>query len=80
MASDRIRLRNMLLYGCHGVTPAERAVGRPFEVDVELAVDLSPAAGTDDLGATIDYAAVYETVKRVHDEGPTTSWRRWPDG
>ena len=70
MSRDRIRLRGISLYGCHGVTPAEREVGRPFEVDVELVLDLSAAAETDDLGTTVDYAAVCAVVKRVHEAGP----------
>jgi dihydroneopterin aldolase len=70
MASDRIRLTNIVLYGSHGVTPAEQEVGRPFEVDVELTTDVSSAADADDLAATVDYAAVYEIVRRVHDQGP----------
>jgi len=70
MSRDRIRLSRISLYGCHGVTPAEREVGRPFEVDVELVLDLSAAADTDDLGATVDYAAVCDVVQRIHDAGP----------
>jgi len=60
----------MVLYGRHGVTEAEQALGRTFEVDVELALDLSTAADTDDLQASVDYAAVCELVRRVHEAGP----------
>ncbi len=70
MPSDKIRLLDITFYGCHGVTEAERAVGRPFEVDVELAADLSAAGATDDLGATVDYAAVCELVARANEAGP----------
>ncbi|HUU53726.1 MAG TPA: dihydroneopterin aldolase [Armatimonadota bacterium] len=70
MSRGRIRLSSISLYGSHAVTPAEREVGRPFEVDVELALDLSTASETDDLGATVDYAAVCEIVRRVHEAGP----------
>lgn len=70
MAEDTIRLHNITVYGCHGVTEEERAVGRPFEIDIELACDLSAAGDTDDLGATIDYAAVCQSVRRVNDAGP----------
>ena len=70
VAGDRICLRNITVYGSHGVTAAEREVGRPFEVDVELRADLSAAAETDDLGATVDYAAICELVKRVNEAGP----------
>ena len=70
MAGDRIRLTNISLYGCHGVSPAERQVGRLFEVDVEIALDLTTASETDDLGTTVDYAAVCDVVRRVHEGGP----------
>jgi dihydroneopterin aldolase len=70
MTEDRIRLHNITLYGRHGVSEEERAIGRPFEVDVELACDLSSAGETDDLGTTIDYAAVCQTVHRVNAAGP----------
>lgn len=70
MARDTIRLREITVYGTHGVSAAEREVGRPFVVDVEMRADLSAAAETDDLGATVDYAAVCALVKRVNDAGP----------
>lgn len=70
MADDTIRLLDITVYGCHGVTEAERAVGRIFHVDVELRLDLSAAGETDDLGATVDYAAVCDTVRQVNEAGP----------
>jgi len=70
MANDWIRLTDIALYGCHGVTQAERQVGRLFEVDVELRLDLAAAAETDDLGSTVDYLAVCEIARRVHEAGP----------
>ncbi len=70
VAKDRIRLHNIIVYGSHGVTEAERAIGRPFEVDVELGLDLTTAGDTDDLGTTIDYGAVCHVVQRVNDAGP----------
>jgi dihydroneopterin aldolase len=70
VTGDRIRLLNITLYGCHGVTEEERAVGRPFEVDVELMGDFSAAGESDDLGATVDYAAVFEVVRAANEAGP----------
>ena len=70
MAQDKIRVQGMILYGHHGVTDAEQAVGRTFEVDVELVLDLSTAAEKDDLSATVDYAVVCELVRRVNEAGP----------
>ena len=37
---DRILLEGMIFYGNHGTLPAERELGQPFVVDVELHLDL----------------------------------------
>lgn len=63
--SDRIILRNIRLEGRHGVPDEERATPQPFEVDVELVLDLEPAGATDDLSLTIDYSEVDEIVRRI---------------
>ncbi len=60
---DIIRLNGMSFYGYHGVSAAERETGRMFEVNCELEVDLAEAGESDQLGDTIDYALVFETVK-----------------
>jgi len=70
VARDRIRLLDIRVYGCHGVTAAEQSVGRAFSIDVELAMDLAQAGTTDDLGASVDYEAVCEVVRRVNEAGP----------
>jgi dihydroneopterin aldolase len=51
--------------GIHGVLPEEQTRPQPFEVDVELTVDLTTAGETDALDDTVDYAAVAEAVSRV---------------
>src|SRR6266511_1036974 len=48
--------------GVHGALPEEQARPQPFEVDVELEVDLTAAGELDD---TVDYSAVSEAVSRV---------------
>lgn len=63
--TDRIVLQSIRVDGRHGVPDDERAVAQPFEVDVELALDLAPAGATDDLTRTIDYARVDELVRRI---------------
>ena len=45
-------------YGFHGVLPQERREGQEFVVDVELCLDLVPAAATDQLDQTVDYSAI----------------------
>lgn len=65
MASDWIRLRQMRLYGYHGVYPEERERGQIFEVDVELGIDLSRAAASDALEDAVDYVAVHRAVAQI---------------
>ncbi|MCL6614964.1 MAG: dihydroneopterin aldolase [Firmicutes bacterium] len=65
---DCLRLRNMVFFGHHGVSPAEKKVGQRIEVDVELHLDLAAAGAADDLGATVNYARVYDRVRRVVEE------------
>ena len=69
MTEDRIVLQGMLFYGHHGTLPAERELGQPFVVDVELHCDLRAAGVADDLDRTVDYGAVYRQVRAVV-EGP----------
>ncbi len=70
MGRDCIRLSGIVIYGSHGVIEAERAIERPFQVDVELRADLSAAGAADDLKATVDYAAVCALVRRANEAGP----------
>lgn len=56
--ADRIVLRGLRVRGFHGVLPEERAAGQMFVIDAELSVDVSAAARSDDLAATVDYAAL----------------------
>jgi dihydroneopterin aldolase len=51
--------------GVHGVLPEEQSRPQPFEVDVQLEVDLDAAGQSDDLDDTVDYSAVSEAVSRV---------------
>lgn len=63
--SDRIVLANMVFQARHGVADREKVEAQRFEVDVELGVDLQPAAVEDDLERTVDYGPVYETVRQI---------------
>ena len=62
---DRILISGIRELGVHGVLPEEQTRPQPFEVDLELVVDLGPAGKSDDLDDTVDYAAVCEAVSRV---------------
>jgi dihydroneopterin aldolase len=68
--TDHVDLVNMRFEGRHGVLEEERARPQPFEVDVEVYLDLGPAGRTDDLAHTVDYRDVFEICRDVV-EGPS---------
>jgi dihydroneopterin aldolase len=63
--TDKIILRGITVWGYHGVMEAERALGQPFMVDVEMLLSLQVAAREDDLAQTVDYGEVVQTITRV---------------
>ncbi len=65
MRSDIIRIKNASFYAYHGVASDEQNLGGKFEVDVELRADLSAAMESDDLRRTVNYEAVYATVRTI---------------
>ncbi len=66
---DRILLEGMVFHGRHGTLQAERELGQPFVVDVELRLDLRPAGLSDDLTRTVDYGEVHRRAREIV-EGP----------
>jgi len=62
--TDRILLANIRAEGRHGVLDWEQREAQPFEVDVELVLDLQPAGRSDRLEETVDYGRVDEIVRR----------------
>jgi dihydroneopterin aldolase len=62
---DRILITGLRELGVHGVLPEEKTRPQPFEVDVELVLDLRAASESDDLDDTVDYGAVCEAISRV---------------
>lgn len=63
---DKILLKDIKLYGYHGVMEKEREVGQYFYIDIEMTLDLKPAGITDDLGNTVDYSKVYDIIKDIN--------------
>ena len=70
--SDRIVLRNMQFSGRHGVYDHELVNPQPFEVDVELVLNLQPAGVDDELEKSVDYGKVYDAVRQIVE---STSYR-----
>ena len=62
---DRILISGLRELGIHGVLPEEQLRPQPFQVDLELIVDMTAAAESDVLDDTVDYSAVCEAVTRV---------------
>lgn len=62
---DQIIVKGITALGIHGVLAEEQTRPQPFEVDVELSVDLTQAGRSDVLDDTVDYGAVAEAVSRV---------------
>ncbi|HZQ27381.1 MAG TPA: dihydroneopterin aldolase [Acidimicrobiales bacterium] len=60
-----IRLHGLRAVGTHGVLPEEQARPQPFEVDIDVEVDLSTAAASDALDDTVDYGSLAEAAARI---------------
>ena len=73
-ARDKLLLHGLQFFSYHGVADEERSLGQKFIVDVELGVDLKRAGQSDDIDDTVNYAAVYASVKdsfpNEHAEAP----------
>ena len=63
--SDRIILHNMVFQGRHGVYEHEQREAQPFHVDVELLLNLQPAAVDDDLTKSVDYGQVFDACRQI---------------
>lgn len=59
-----IRLEGMHFYAHHGCFEEERVIGTRFIVDVALSVDTTLAEHSDSLDDTVNYAEVYQVVKK----------------
>ena len=64
ISEAQIELRGLTFFAYHGVLPEERQMGNTFVVDLVLDADIERAVCTDELGDTVNYAEVYEVVKR----------------
>ncbi len=71
-SEDKILLEGMVFHGRHGTLPAERELGQPFVVDIELRLDLQPAGLSDDLAQTVDYSEIHRQAREIV-EGPPVS-------
>ena len=68
---DSITITGIEVFAYHGVLPEEKSAGQRFLIDVELDLDLTGAATTDDLGQTVDYGSL---AQRIHDLVASERW------
>jgi dihydroneopterin aldolase len=62
---DRLIIERLEFQGYCGVSEIERTAPQPMAVDLVLALDMAPAAATDDLARTVDYTQVVERVTAI---------------
>lgn len=62
---DRILIRNLRVFGHHGVLAEEAQRGQVFVVDLDIALDLEPAGRSDELDRTVDYGALTARVAEL---------------
>ena len=63
VTSSYISLRNVRFHAFHGVMPQERRVGADFLVNLRVGYPWEKAMRTDEVGDTLNYAALYAVVK-----------------
>ena len=67
MTDSYIFLEDLRLFARHGVAEQEQKVGNEYRVDVRLRTDIARAARTDDVADTVNYAEVYDLIRREMD-------------
>ncbi|MBR0180913.1 MAG: dihydroneopterin aldolase [Prevotella sp.] len=64
LTESYICLHELRFYAFHGVMPQERKVGGEFLVNVKVGYPLEQAMRSDDVADTLNYAELYELVKK----------------
>ena len=65
MSPATIQLRGLRLSCICGALPEEQGRRQPYEFDVDIVADVTPATRSDDLDDTIDYGAVLDRIEAV---------------
>jgi len=63
--TDAIELRGLRVMAYCGILPEERERRQPFEIDVDVELDLLSAAASDDLENTIDYGRLVADIDQL---------------
>ncbi len=66
--TDSIELRGLRVMAFCGILPEEVERRQPFEIDVDVELDLRGAASSDDLENTIDYGALVGQITKLAED------------
>lgn len=66
---DRMLLKRVVFYGYHGVYPEENRLGQKYIIDLDLRLNLTRAAQSDNVSDTVNYAEIHALLKGIV-EGP----------
>jgi dihydroneopterin aldolase len=58
----QILLKDVVLFGLHGVHPLEKKVGTSFRINIQI--DLDATVSIQSLSDTLDYAQVFDKLKK----------------
>ena len=58
----KILFEGLEFYAFHGVLPEEQVIGAKYILDVDIDVDFTLAASTDNIEGTVDYSAIYKVI------------------
>ena len=58
----KIRLKNIQIYGWHGVGEKEKQTGQQFEIDVEITVLPISEIDADNINKTVNYCELYDNI------------------
>jgi dihydroneopterin aldolase len=64
---DYLLLSNISFFAFHGVNEQETKVGNTFTIDLKIGGDFKSACASDNIEDAINYAEIYQTVKKVMD-------------
>jgi len=59
---DKVILKGLEIFAYHGVNPEEKENGQRFVLDITVLADLSKACQSDNVGDTVNYAALRKAV------------------
>lgn len=62
---DRLELRSIRVVAAHGALEHERAIAQPFEVDLDVGLDLADAGRSDELASSVDYGSLVDEVVAI---------------